>query len=372
MDLLHRPHACVLSRSHSPTPINISNRLSPCGHILCLNCLQEWFRKAPPSAEDNDIDPDDLEHPSYYILTRPKSCPCCRAVVKRRPVPVFLVKSVLTVLTNSRHPEMNSPGGTSRRDRSPSPGEDPWMGLFRLTDDEREGDGANDDAEESDSDLELRGDAVRWALDDLRVGFMNRGPFGFGYDSSSPSGSDFEEEDDGDEDDEDDDPDEDDMDGPYVPQRWEPPSVTIDPIDYEGCFDYEEEPGMLNLLRRGCTYEMIQTYRMEYTHAQGLVARLRSLDELHVDADDYYSDEECHSVFLGWNIKLDEADAGGKMYMQVVLNDMKENQRGWRFVERVVGEGVFDVRKLVKIEEVEEYDTTDTEVWLDASHHYDL
>ncbi|RDB15805.1 hypothetical protein Hypma_003663 [Hypsizygus marmoreus] len=359
MDLIHRPFA-----------------LSPCGHILCLHCLQEWFRKAP--SQDDD-DPDDVIDDPDYILTRPKSCPCCRAVVTRRPVPVFLVKAVTTALTKSRAVE--------GRARSPSPIEDdPWKGLFMSSDEEEE-----EFLDSSDEDDRYE-DAVGWALQGLQVGLAagmggvhHRRYAPFRFDSSSSSESD-EDEDDDEEGEAEEDPEaqslyhdgESDSDeSVYIPARWEPPSVTVEPESYAGhiFWDEEDEAAFFNMLRRGCTEEMIQTFEMEYTHRRGLVAHVHSLEELYGVAEEYQDDdgdygEKNNRIFLGWNIKLNEADGDGEVYMQWVLNDVKQNPRRWECAPRANMPGCFDVKRMARQEDAEEYDTTDTEVWLDANDRY--
>ena len=58
-------------------------------------------------------------------------------------------------------------------------------------------------------------------------------------------------------------------DGEYVYPQWQPPKVSIDPIDYE----FEDlDNDDLNVLRRGATIEMLYKYLMRYTHAEGFVA----------------------------------------------------------------------------------------------------
>ncbi|KAG6873515.1 hypothetical protein C0995_014783 [Termitomyces sp. Mi166 len=357
MDLIHRPYA-----------------LSPCGHILCLHCLQEWFRKAPPAPEDNDADPD--EFGSNYILNRVKSCPCCRAVITQRPIPVFVVKAIATAL--SKHRATVEPGA-SIRNRTPSPTiEDPWKGLFYSTDDDDV-----DSIEASDED-EVYGDTIGWAVHGLQMGF--RGELGHQLlealeDVESETGSEFEGDEGLDMEEEEDIDDDGDGDGDsvnsyefeqyesdYVPARWEPPSVVVDPEMYV-FRNQGVAASILRMLRRGCTVDMIRLFEITYSHDQGLVAHLPSLDDDFVELSHVVVPRN-NRVFLGWNVHLDGEDYTGELYMRRVLTDTREHPEKWLWTERTYFPGAFDVKLTVRIEEVEHYDTTDTEDWL-APDPYD-
>ena len=361
----------------------------------------------------------------YNFLSRPKSCPCCRAPVNHRPVPVFLVKSVAGVLAKAK-----DGSSSSRILTSPSPHEgDPWEGLFRNpnNDDERktsEDDEDDDDDDEdevidgeSDSDDELSGIGWRRRATVTWTFNSSGGQLALGYSMSSPSGSEYGgEDDDFDEEDDDDDDDDDDevervrenadSDEPtlevvglgfnwaeqtsagerarpvYVQRRWQPPTVWINPADYEGCFPdhhtVEEEEMMLMMLRRGCTYWMIRTYYMEYNHSRGLVAKLRSLDHPYVDSEEEENRAVdgwgFHHLWVGWNVTLEEEDVTGEAFIERLLREMKENPEEWECRAKPGESGVYDVMRLVRAgtEEAEEYETTDTEVWLDANESYGL
>ena len=353
----------------------------------------------------------------YSLLSRPKSCPCCRAPVNRRPVPAFLVKSVTGVLANAKD-------GSSRIPTTSLPPEgDPWEGLFRNSDDDRETSEDDDDDENDDDDdeddevLDVESDSddehsgIGWPRTTTVTWTFNSsgGQFALGYSMSSPSGSEYGgEDDDFDEEDGDDEAERvlenADLDEPtlevdlgfdwderasvgeharpvYVPRRWQPPTVWINPADYEGCFPdrtVEEEEMILTMLRRGCTYPMIRTYYMEYNHSRGLVAKLRSLDHPYIDSEEEENRAVdgwgFHHLWVGWNVTLEEADVTGETFIEGLLREMKENPEEWECRAKPGEGGVYDVMRLVRAgaEEAEEYETTDTEVWLDANESYGL
>ncbi|KAF8343472.1 hypothetical protein F5887DRAFT_328061 [Amanita rubescens] len=88
--------------------------LSPCGHVFCLHCLQEWFRRSPAAYYDDE---ENLGPP---IL----SCPCCRTRVTHRPIPLFVLRDALAELRVQLRIE-NSP------ERPPANiYGDPWEGIF--------------------------------------------------------------------------------------------------------------------------------------------------------------------------------------------------------------------------------------------------
>lgn len=150
----------------------------------------------------------------------------------------------------------------------------------------------------------------------------------------------------------------------YIPARWEPPSVVVDPEMYV-FRNQVVEASILRILRRGCTVDMIRLFEITYSHDQGLVAHLPSLyDDLswlsHTDIGLIRSNR----VFLGWNVYLDREDYTGELYMRCLLNDIRANPETWLWTESAYSPAAFDVKLLVRIEEVDDYDTTDTEDWL--------
>ena len=104
--------------------------LSPCGHVLCLKCLQTWFR-TEPSSDDLDVDNSDDSDSSHHsensdnsdssihseeddsTMTRhrQKLCSVCRTRVVGKPIPAYVIKTMTSVLKNA------SLGGTGRTER---------------------------------------------------------------------------------------------------------------------------------------------------------------------------------------------------------------------------------------------------------------
>ncbi|KAG6832656.1 hypothetical protein H0H87_000838 [Tephrocybe sp. NHM501043] len=329
--------------------------------VKTLKAKVEKKDEAPPGADDDDVDPDEFEDDPDYILHRAKSCPCCRAVVIRRPIPVFLVKSLATAV--SKHKEAVG-AGPSTRGRSPSPLEDdPWRGLFYSTDED-----SGDIFEETSDEDEVYEDAIGWAMHGLQMSDMRHQFLRDFDDAESESGSDFEvdevfgmEEDDGDAGSVNS-YDSDEYESVYVPTRWEPPTVAVDPEPYV-LRNQGISASLLPMLRRGCTVDMIRLFAITYSHAKGLVAHLPSLDEDFADLS-HLVVERNNRVFLGWNVHPDGEDYTGELYMQRLLADMRENSNQWMWTERTHSPGAFDVKLMVKVEDVEHYDTTDTEDWL--------
>ncbi|KAF8972679.1 hypothetical protein BDZ97DRAFT_850495 [Flammula alnicola] len=334
--------------------------LSPCGHVLCLSCLQEWFRKAPPTLDDMDIDPDELTDP-HYILMRSKSCPSCRATVKSRPVPVFMVKAVSSALRKAR-PSSAGPGQASASNRpttTDADNQDPWKGIFLSSEEDEDGDDSDLESESEDEDQQV---LIGW----YRQRELRRALF------PDAESTDSEAEDDDDEDqDEDQDQgenaseDDDDVEQHlHILPRWAPPRMTG--TQYTAA--EQETSETLKLLQRGCSWEMLRNYDVAYRHNSGIILSLRSLNHLYASDDDSDDEEDCmNRVFLGWNISLDQDDVDGEAFITNILEDIKNNPIRWQVTRRRgVFLGAVDARRLVRADEVEEYDTTDTEVWIDA------
>ncbi|KAF8872833.1 hypothetical protein CPB84DRAFT_1798926 [Gymnopilus junonius] len=351
--------------------------LSPCGHVLCLSCLREWFRKAPPTLDDMDIDPEELSDP-HYILMRTKSCPSCRAVVTRRPVPVFMVKAVVSALKRSKPPlagHLSLPidDGASDFDK-----DNPWKGIFPSSEEESVDDTSENSADEFAFDAYSEDEDEEHHEDDLDELYHPRHRFQYAlYAESSDSDNgeesgpdDYDENNNGHEDDDDNNGvvlEHSNVDGcDYILPHWMPPTVEVDPSAY---VVLGISSGTIKLLQRGCSWEMMQNYDISYSHSFGIIVSLHSLDQLYASDDDSDSDIQIHGmnrVYLGWNIILEDNDDDGDIYMANVLDDIKVNPFRWQLTPRLGMRGAMDAKRLVPADEVIEYDSTDTEMWLDA------
>ncbi|KAF9219716.1 hypothetical protein BS17DRAFT_804240 [Gyrodon lividus] len=288
--------------------------LSPCGHVHCVTCLQEWFRQAP-AVEDEIHDESDAD----YFLRRRKTCPCCRTDVRHRPIPVFMIKAIAAAI--AKVTGGTQAGGLSSREPA-SCDSDPWEGLFPGDDEEIDDYGASDDEDEDydqeeddedDSEDDNEGDEDSDSYDGV-----------FSYGTSS---------------------DEESYHGVYVHPQWEPPSVIINEDDY--LFDNLDESD-LNCLRRGATIGMIQGYEMQYIHEEGLIAH----------------DERYNRTYLGWNIRLSADDETGETYMRYIAEDMEARPDRWSIIED--DDGVIEAHLLVPEEEVYEYRDSDSDNYMEV------
>lgn len=105
LELMHKPYA-----------------LAPCGHTACHGCLLNWFN-APPA----DVPANEWARQAWL---RKKTCPHCRAVVRERPVEVWVIKDMVAALVKSGlapaplYPPLPAPAELA-------PDADPWAGVFR-------------------------------------------------------------------------------------------------------------------------------------------------------------------------------------------------------------------------------------------------
>jgi hypothetical protein len=70
-------------------------------------------------------------------------------------------------------------------------------------------------------------------------------------------------------------------------------------------------------------------------------------------------------VLLGWNIKLSGDDMAGEDYLAWVIEDIASRPERWEVTDVEGGDGIWEARKLVPYAEAVEYDTTDSENWID-------
>lgn len=307
-----------------------------------------------------DIDPEELSDP-HYILMRSKSCPSCRATVKRRPVPVFMVKAVVAAL-NNRDGSAPSAGESSALNAGNVIGgddDDPWRGIFPSSD-EDEGDGDS----EFDVDSDVDGDeaVISWHVRELE-----RTLFPDLTTDSEAEDDDDEESDEGGNDDDASDASEDEdtrdeAQSFYSLPRWAPPRMANNMAEYDPVDSVSSMK--IKLLQRGCSWPMLQTYDIAYHHHCGIILTLPSLNHSHPSNSDASADGINH-IYLGWNIDLEHNDIEGTVYITEVLEDIKNHPSRWQMRPRF-GEWGIDVWRLVQADETEDYDTTDTEIWLDA------
>ncbi|KAG6867468.1 hypothetical protein C0993_002424 [Termitomyces sp. T159_Od127] len=332
MEIMHRPYA-----------------LPPCGHILCLSCLQEWFRKAP-ARKDDGVDPDEFEDDSSYILNRAKTCPCCRTVITHGPIPVFVVKAIATALDN--HRAAVEPR-TSMCNRSLSPSShNPWKGLFYSTDDDdvdsiqaSEEDEAQHSLEVFEEDLESETGSELEVSEGLETG--NKQDTDDDGDGDSVNSNQFYE-----------------YESVDVPARWEPPSIVN--LEVYVFHNQGVAGSILAMLRRGCTFDMIRLFAKSYHYGP---ARRSHRPEIGGAPLSHVIFSRNNRAFLGWNILLDGEDTG-ESYMRHVLIDMGNNPEKWLWREVAHFPGTLDIKFLVRIEDVEHYDAMDMEDWL-AHDPYD-
>ncbi|KAM6496833.1 hypothetical protein JOM56_007306 [Amanita muscaria] len=323
IETLHRPHA-----------------LSPCGHVFCLLCLQEWFRKSPVG--DND-DMEDLDNPRYVVL-RPKSCPCCRTRITHRPIPLFILRGVTNTLAASKAQLL----GTSCRPESPifDHDSDPWKGIFPSNDDDDDDESASGRRSSSHS---VGADSLAESDDRLSGRFTqySDGFMGYGFESDSESegaGAPYTRDDGSDDGD------------IYVNPRWQPPLSFASYRSDAGGSDQENNNPTTSLIRRGCPLQMVLSFHMTYNREEGIIAHVPSLEpSLFLDHGNI-DIEMMHRIFLGWNIQVDDRD--GCAYMQQMLTELDEYPDRWAVRPRNgVPDGfeVYDAMRLVRRSDIDQY-----------------
>ncbi|CAK5273710.1 unnamed protein product [Mycena citricolor] len=316
--------------------------LTPCGHMFCLDCLQQWFRSAPQNEHDDqmDLDPD-------YALRRQKKCPCCRGRITRRPVPVFVIKNMVGLL----RPETSA--STMMEDVDPWKGLFPSLQLMCFSDEDNDEDEEDDENGSDASSIEgpYYGPASADSIDPYELVWMDDNRmYESGTDSENVSASEEEQgEIDSDE--------YSDQDVAYDFPRWEPPSRVV-PFN-------NARSAMWKMLRRGCSPALVTMFGMSYSHEDGLVAHVSSLDP-----DDPHLGLGRHSLYLGWNVSLPPSHIEGDAehtFIRDQLRDLQTHPVRWIVSERFgfgLLAGGIDARKLVVVDEdVDVYDTSDSEAY---------
>lgn len=237
--------------------------LYPCGHVLCQGCLQDWFRNAPVPQDEMEMDEP------LPLIFRKKTCPFCRTVIRSRPLPLFVLKNLLSILATAR-----PKNATDLSRPSPPPDlDDPWAEIFPQLQSDSES-GAEEDEDYSDS----------WPLDVMYDDDEDEDEDAFlGYDNTS----------------------DDEYEGEWAMPGWEPPA-------HRAATPLDPEPATDILLRRGATYSMIETYDVQYSHDEGLSALV---------------DDLC--LYLGWNIEIGEDDDDGERFIEWCLADMETHRDRW-------------------------------------------
>lgn len=346
--------ACVMHKPYA---------LSPCGHVCCLGCLQEWFQSQRESDED-DGGPRNR-----------KTCPHCRAKIRSRPVQVFVVKAVVEALGIEPEEEAALAPGTSPAGASASAlSDDPWAGIFA-------------DVDENDEDEEVEDYYIGHDDDDLDVCEACGADFdldGYCIGCGAPADYGYSDEDD------DEDEDAASAGGPGSGPSSDEEVVWQDPMghsedeyeeDDQGLVGAEENPDNWTLPRpappmndlsreehnhlnyqefalcsRGVPFDMIHKYRMQYDSTRGMSLQL----EHQFSASSFLrfattAIRRSRTVWVGWNLLgIDEMDVDGTAYVNAILRDMRD--RPYRWMEVPTAGGGISVYRLVRKMGPEDFD----------------
>lgn len=219
-------------------------------------------------------------------MDRIKSCPCCRTEIHHRPIPLFLVKDIITAID----PSKQKLGLNISTD-------DPWSGIFPDENDDEEYEYDSSDTEydltEGEEEEGEGRDAFRYGYWETDSDFSEEE--GDGVSSAGDSYEYTASE-------------TDDIIRMHFPIRVSPAFASTVPRTSWAM------PRYLELLQRGATMRMIDRYNMRMDPSGGIVARLDELDE----------------VYLGWNIKLPENDhSDGRKFMEWVKKNIAHNRLNW-------------------------------------------
>jgi len=266
-----------------------------------------------------------------------------------------MVKAVATALQKAKA----SSHSRSLHERNSDKFSDPWKGIFPSSDEEEQVEEDHDSSDDSDSDFDV--DDFRTTIHWYRRRALRRAMY---RDMFTTAMSDAEDE-------------ENDSEDAgiasefeevvesirFVRPRWAPPTVYIDPGDFNLAEEQDPEVAF-KLLQRGCTWEMVENHELSYDHSSGIVLFLRSLDHLYASDDEGEAEiDGMNRIFLGWNVILDANDIDGEYFINGILQDIKGSPSRWEITPRPGMSGCMDVRRLVPADEAANYNTTDTEAW---------
>ncbi|KAG8964108.1 hypothetical protein FRC03_002240 [Tulasnella sp. 419] len=291
--------------------------LNPCGHVCCLVCLQSWFKG------DDGSDPS--VPPGHHRLNHlRKTCPYCRARIYSRPIPLFIVKTLIETL-NKDEAEEDTPSDPI------NPNEDPWAGIFpdplddstdysddsidSMTD---EGDALGCDFCGRIADVDELGRCSSCALDGLgedsetdgsgHSDLDDRSIDGESDNASFHSGESNLHSDLGHHDQEDEDAvmaylEDNDHRYTWVRPRWSAPYIDLDRQENLHITNRE-----FKLCCRGVPFEMIAKFNVQYDPPSGLSAEIDN-----------------GLIYLGYNlIDMDIEDIDGSKYIRQILYEMQD------------------------------------------------
>lgn len=226
---------------------------------------------------------------------------------------------------------------------------DPWKGIFPTSEDDE----ASTSDEDEESSSESAGANSLVDDDRMQVHFIEDYA-GYEFESGSESEGLFDEDHpDFASEDEDE----------YVRPRWQPASRYVGEGFYTGFADGngEDNRQMISLIRRGCPLQMILALHMTYSHEEGIIAYVSSLNSSLFLNDGVRDINIMHRVLLGWNIEVDEeVDKFGCNFMHQMLDELEVFPQRWQVRPRYnaeQGQVLYDARRLVRLSEMEDYDS---------------
>lgn len=280
-----------------------------------------------PTADEDPEDPEDPIH-------RTKTCPQCRTLVTARPVPVFLVKSIIHDLQTAGLLSLNQAGDA---DEVPPPEEDPWAEVFHspcnccggehpTSDedfDEESEDGALDGTDE---ELDDEGWDSDFTDEMQRLSVRE-------FTAVQQRLRDHNTE--------------------WVPPCWVPPTQQIpsSAVTEADVVDMDLDPlTLLKLLRRGASKRMAEKYLMTYSRQLGITAYVNM------------TPTSRQWVNLGWVLLRHKDDVDGTAFMEAVRDEIEKFPIRYGYVT-----GQYGSRVLVRLQpnvEVPDYGDQDSDIWM--------